>query len=177
MSSTQDVCNKFEKWCRLVILLQEGGESACKDILHTELRVPTDGGEMYKHLQSYEADIKEKITTGYQKRILLPNDKQIDIEKLDIPLFSYIIEILDKNKKYPSIKKLRYMRNDLFHMEGNQRNMSEQEFNVQWNKVEQLLNGLNFDMSSVINLKDVNLVINQQNKTTLDDILKKGKVK
>ena len=177
MSSTQDVCNKFEKWCRLVILLQEGGESACKYILHTEMGVPTDGGEMYKHLKSYEADIKKTIMTGYQKKILLPADKQIDIKKLDIPLFSYIIQILDKNKKYPSIKELRNKRNKLFHMEGDQRNMSEQDFNAQWNEVEKLLNGLNFDTSSVINLKDVNLVTNQQHKTTLDDILKEGTVK
>lgn len=91
-------------------------------------------------------------------------------------MFSYIIQTLDKNKKYPSIQNLRYIRNDLFHMEEKRRNMSGQEFNYQWNKVEQLLNDFNFDMRSLISLKHINLVMNQHHKTTFDDILKKGKV-
>ena len=176
MGSTQAVCNKFEKWCRLVILLQEGEESVCKYIFHTEMGVPTDGGEMYKHLQSYEADIKKNIKYSYQKEIVLRTDKHVDKTKLDIHLFSYIIQTLDKNKKYPSIQNLRYIRNDLFHMEEKRRNMSGQEFNYQWNKVEQLLNDFNFDMRSLISLKHINLVMNQHHKTTLDDILKNGKV-
>ena len=177
MGSTQAIWNKFEKWCRLVILLQEGGESVCKHILHTELGVPTDGGEMYKYLQSYEADIKKTIKHGYQKKSLLPADGHIDETKLDIPLFSYIIEILDKNKNYPSIEKLRYLRNDLFHMEENRRNMSDQEFNDQWDKVVQLLNGLNFDTSLLNGLKGDNLVKNQRYKMTLDDLLRTGKAR
>ena len=68
MGSTQAVCNKFEKWCRLVILLQESEESVCKYIFHTEMGVPTDGGEMYKNLQSYEADIKKKHKVQLPKR-------------------------------------------------------------------------------------------------------------
>ena len=176
MGSTQAIWNKFEKWCRLVILLQEGGEYVCKHILHTELGVPTDGGEMYKYLQSYEADIKKEINYPYQKKVLLPADGHIDETKLDIPLFSYIIKILDKNKNYQSIEKLRFMRNDLFHMEGNRRNMSEQEFDDQWDKVVQLLNGLNFGMSSLNSLKSDDLVKTQHHKITLDDILRTGKV-
>ena len=177
MGSTTAIWNKFEKWCRLVILLQEGGESVCKHILHTELGVPTDGGGMYKYLQKYEVDIKRTVKYGYQKKILLPANGHIDETKLDIPLFCYIIQILDKNKNYPSIENLRYMRNDLFHMEGNRRNMSEQEFNDQWDKAVQLLNGLNFGMSLLNSLKSDDLVKNQQYKMTLDDILKTGKVR
>ena len=59
MGSTQEIWSKFEKWCRLVILVQEGGESVCKHILHTEMNVPTEGGEMYKYLESYKDDIKK----------------------------------------------------------------------------------------------------------------------
>ena len=69
------------------------------------------------------------------------------------------------------------MRNDLFHMEENRRNMSEQEFNDQWDKLTQLLKDLNFDMSSLSSLKSIDLVMEQDHKTTLDDILRKGKVK
>lgn len=177
MGSTPAVCRKFEKWCRLVILLQEGGESVCKYILHNKLDVPTDGGEMYKHFQSYEADIRKTIKYSYQKEIILPANKHIDEKKIDIPLFSYMIQILDKNKTYSSIENLRFMRNDLFHMEENRRNMSEQEFNDQWDKLTQLLKDLNFDMSSLSSLKRIDLVMEQDHKTTLDDILRKGKVK
>ena len=177
MASNQAIWNKFEKWTRLVIMLQQGGESVCKYILHTEMGVPTDGAEMYKHLKNYEADIKRTIRYDYQKKILLPANKHIDKTKLDIPLFSYIIQILDKNKKYPSIKELRFMRNDLFHMEENRRNMSQKEFDDQWDKVAQLLYGLKYGMSSLNSLKSDDLARNQDHKTTMDDILEKGKVR
>lgn len=174
MGSTQEIWSKFEKWCRLVILVQEGGESVCKHILHTEMNVPTEGGEMYKYLESYKDDIKKSKMFSYQRKILLPDDGIIDTTKLDIPLFTYVIQILDKSKKYPSIENLRYKRNELFHMEEVQRNMTSKQFNGLWDEVAQLLNGLNFDMSLLNSLKSDNLFLNQHHKMILGYILEKG---
>ena len=176
MGSTQAIWNKYEKWCRLVILLQEGGESVCKHIIYSDMRVPADGRKMYKYLKRYEADIKNSIPHKYQKEILLPASKHVDETKLDVPLLSYMIQILDKDKNYPSIPKLRYIRNNLFHMDGKQRNMTMQEFDDRWDKVVQLLNGLNFNKSLLNSLKSDDLVTNQQHIATLDHILRKGKV-
>ena len=51
------------------MLLQEGGESVCKYILHTEMGVPTEGQEMYKYLQKYATDIKESKISGNAKEL------------------------------------------------------------------------------------------------------------
>ena len=176
MSSPQDIWNKFEKWCRLVILVQEGGESVCKEIIYTEMGVLTDGREMYKYLKKYETDIKKSKMFSYQKRALLPDDENIDKKKLDVPLFTYIIQILDKTNKYSSIEKLRYKRNELFHMEEVRRNMSVQQFDNLWDEVSQLLNDLNVNKSLLNSLKSDNLFMHQYHKATLDYIIETGKV-
>lgn len=174
MSSSQDIFSKYEKWNRLVMLIQEGGESVCKYILHTEMSVPTEGQEMHKYLQKYATDIKKSKMYGYEKKTLLTEDGNIDTTKLDLKLSTYIIEILDKNKKYPLIPTLRYKRNELFHMEEVQRNMSEKEFDDRWNELSRLLKDLNCDLSSLQSLKHVNRFPNQDDKETMDGILRKG---
>ena len=176
MGSTQDIWNRFERWCRLIILVQEGGESVCKHILYKEMNVPTEGGEMYKYLQNYKDDIQKSKMFGYQRKVLFPDDRVIDKTKLDIPLFTYIIQILDKFKKYPSIEKLRFKRNELFHMEEVRRNMSLQEFSDLWDEVVQLLNGLNYDMSLLNSFKSDDLFLNQHYKMTLGYILQEGNI-
>lgn len=174
MSSSQDIFSKYEKWNRLVMLIQEGGESVCKYILHTEIGVPTEGQEMHKYLQKYATDIKKSKMYGYEKKTLLTEDGNIDTTKLDLKLSTYIIEILDKNKKYPLILTLRYKRDELFHMEEVQRNMSEKEFDDRWNELSRLLKDLNCDLSSLQSLKHVSRFPNQDDKETMDGILRKG---
>ena len=181
MCSSQDIWNRFGRWCRLAILVQEGGESVCKSILHIELNVPKGGKEMYRHLKSYETSINNSRMFPYQKKALLPVNEDIDITKLDIALFTYIIQILDdpNQPKYPRIEQLRFKRNELFHMKEDQRNMSEPEFNNQWNEVSQLLTDLmkTFDMTTFDRFKSENLFSNPDKKKMLEDILVKGSVK
>lgn len=177
MSSSQDIFSKYEKWNRLVMLIQEGGESVCKYILHTEMGVPIEGQEMHKYLQKYATDIKKSKMYGYEKKTLLNEDGNIDTTKLDLKLSTFIIEILDKNKKYPLIPTLRYKRNELFHMEEVQRNMSEKEFDDRWNELSRLLKGLNCDLSSLQSLKHVNRFPNRDDRESLDGNLRKGSAK
>ena len=177
MSSSQDIFSKYEKWNRLVMLIQEGGESVCKYILHTEMGVPIEGQEMHKYLEKYATDIKKSKMYRYEKKTLLNEDGNIDTTKLDLKLSTFIIEILDKNKKYPLIPKLRYKRNELFHMEEVQRNMSEKEFDDRWNELSRLLKDLNCDLSSLQSLKHVNRFPNQDDGESLDGNLRKGSAK
>ena len=180
MCSSQDIWNRFEKWCRLAILVQEGGESACKYILK-EMKVPESGKEMYRHLKSYETSIKKSNMFPYQKKALLPVNEDIDTTKLDIALYTYIIQILDDPIKpnYPKIEQLRFKRNELFHMKEDKRNMSKAEFDVRWNEVSQLLTDLvtTFDMSNLNGFKRDNLFSNPDQKKILEDILLKGSAK
>lgn len=117
MVSVQDVGKKFEKWCRLVVFIEEGGKSVCRNILHTKMGVPKEGAKIYEYLQCCKTEIKKCELLPFQENTLFPNDRLLDDSKLDLPLFTYIIQILDENKNYPLIKDLRYKRNELFHME------------------------------------------------------------
>ena len=177
-TSSQTTWKKFENWCRLSILMLEGGESVCKKIVYTNFMVPEKGKEMYDHLEQFKAVIEKKKMYAYQRETLLPTSKVIDTTKLDIPLFTLIIEILDDphNRKYPSIEKLKHKRNEIFHMAEDKRNMSQSEFDKQWNDLSQLLLNLDntFDMTSLNSFKCNNLYSNQVHKKTLEDILIKG---
>ena len=54
MASSTHAWNKYQKWCRLVILLHEGGEEIVKNILdHIGVDI-TDGAEIYKKLKLHE---------------------------------------------------------------------------------------------------------------------------
>ena len=172
MGSVQDIKTKFERWVRLVILLQEGGDSVCKRIIHTEMTVPRQGNEMYKFFKRYETEINKSNMPKYEKEKILPKNECIDTGKLDIPMMTRIIQIFDKTVKYKSISKLRDKRNDLLHMGEDRRDMSEQEFSDHWNEVSLLLASLNCDMSLLNNLKSINLTQNQDYDGTLADILK-----
>ena len=162
-------------------LAYEGGEHACKYILYTEMNVPKGGNKMYRYLKSYETSIKKSKMFPYQKKALLPVNGDIDKTKLDIALFTYIIQIMDGPTKpnYPRIEQLRFKRNELFHMKEDQRNMSEPEFDNQWNEVSQLLTDLmkTFDMTTFNGFKSDNLLLNPDQKTTLEEILGEGSIK
>ena len=67
MVNLLDVWNKYRRWCRLVILLHEGGETVYKDTLYkigvTDI---TDGAEIYRKLEPYKAEIKKMAS--FQKK-------------------------------------------------------------------------------------------------------------
>lgn len=177
MSSSQDIFSKYEKWNHLLMLIQEGGESVCKYVLHVEMGVPTEGREMYKYLQKYADDILTSKMYGHEIKILLNEDRNIDTRRLGLQLYTFIIQILDKNNKYPLIPKLRYRRNELFHMEEFRRNISEKEFDDRWNELSRLLMNFNLDLSSLQSLKHVNRLPNRDDRESLNGNLRKGRAK
>ena len=167
MSVIYNTAKRFEKWCRLAILIQEGGESVCKDILHKRIGVPTEGQDIYNYLQHYKTEIKNLNLQRYQEKILLPDNGVIDKRKLDLPLCTYIIQILDQTKQYLSIKKLRYKRNEIFNMEEYKKDMCEEKFEEYWNQLSELLKGLNYDMNLSINLKSEDLFLSRGREETI----------
>ena len=167
MASLTDIWNKYRKWCRLVILLHEGGEIVCKDILcKIGVTNVTDGVEIYQKLEPYKETIKKM--RGYQKKVLLPDNKVIDTAKLDFALNTHIIEILDTGKKHLSIKELRDMRNELFHMPDHQRDMAEEQFNKYWDQISQVLICLGYNMNLLIGLKTVDHLSERRMKLVED---------
>ena len=171
MVNLLDVWNKYRRWCRLVILLHEGGETVYKDTLYkigvTDI---TDGAEIYRKLEPYKAEIKKMAS--FQKKPLLPPGKVIDTNALDFSLHMHIIKILD-TARYSSIDKLRIERNTLFHMPDDERDMTEQQFQANWDRISQLLTDLNFSMKSLSGLKTDNHLSEENQKRFKDALLQR----
>ena len=168
MASLTDIWNKYRKWCRLVVLLHEDGETVCKDIL-CEIGVKNvmDGVEIYQKLEPYKETIRKMYK--YQQKVLLPDDKVTNTAKLDFALTTHIIEILDTRKKHLPIKELRDVRNELFHKPDHQRDMTEEQFSKYWNQISQLLTRLGYDMNQLIGLKTVDQ-LSERRKKIVEDI-------
>ena len=172
MASSTDAWNKYQKWCRLVILLHEGGEEIVKNILdHIGVDI-TDGAEIYKKLKPHEkTKIKKKLP--YLQQLLLPPGGVVDATKLDFSALCHIIEVLDTDKQFPLIGELRNRRNKFFHMSAEDKDMTEQQFNKYWKEISQLLTDFGYDVNMLTGLKTDNQ-LNEDHKKILDHI--KGKV-
>ena len=167
MASSTAAWNKHKKWCRLVILLHEGGEKIVKDILvHIGVDI-TDGAKIYKILKDEETKIKKKPL--YLKQLLLPPGGVVDTTKLDFSALCYIIEVLDKQKKFPLIGQLKNRRNDFFHMSDEDKDMTEQQFNKYWNEVSKLLKDFGYDVNMLTGLK-TEYQLSEDHKKRLDHI-------
>ena len=152
MASPADAWNKYRKWCRLVILLHEGGEKIVKDILGQMGVDITDGVEIYQKLKPHEKTVLKKMPR-YLQPTLLPASGVVDATKLDFSARCHIIEILDTSKQFPLIGELRNRRNEFFHMSVEKKDMTGQEFNKYWKEISQLLTDFNYDVNMLIGLK------------------------
>ena len=173
MASPADPWNKHRNWCRLVILLHEGGENIVKCILDQMGVDITDGSEIYQKMKPYEKNRLKKVPYYLQKD-LLPDSKVVDTTKMDFSALCHIIEVLDAQIQFPLIEKLRKKRNDLFHMSDDEKNMRNQQFNHYWDEISQLLTNLGYDVSKLISLKTEDH-LSEELKKRLDHI--EGRVK
>lgn len=101
--------------------------------------VPTEEEEMYKYLLNFKTNIRRSNMSLYQKRVLLPEDGRINKTKLDIALYTHLINMMGKKEMYPRIEWLRFKRNELMHM---QKDLSVLAFNRLWDEKSQALNSL-----------------------------------
>ena len=152
MASPTDAWNKHRNWCRLVILLHEGGESIVKQILSKMGVDITDGSQIFQKMKLHEKNIL-KTVPYYLRKDLLPINEVVDATKLDFSARCHIIQVLDTQTQFPKIKKLREMRNNLFHKSDDEKNMGDQQFNSCWDEISQLLDDLGYDVSKLMNLK------------------------
>lgn len=173
MSSIPEIWLKYQRWSRLVILLFQGGQSICKNILaEMGIKDTTDGAEVYGILKPYEKKIKK--LGFYQRKTLLPDSEIIDITKMDISLSTHIIQILDTQQNYSLIAELRYKRTELFFMSEGKRDITQQQFSDNWDKISKLLTTLNYDMNLINYLKTTEH-LSQEHEKMLKDIIYKVK--
>ena len=168
MASSRNLWNKYQRWCRLLILLCKGGGFVCKDILSKMgVKDVTDGAEIYRKLRPYKKNI-EKMGFYYQKK-LLPDNQVIDTTEMDIRLSTHIIEILDQQQDYSQIPKLRGLWIELLHMPGSERSMTEQQFQYYWDEISLLLTVFHYNMNLVKALETEDH-LSQELENTLQDI-------
>ena len=175
MTSIPVIWNKYEKWYRLLILLCEGGMIVNKDILSKlGVKDTTNGKEIYKRLQLCDESQMQHLQR-FQREALFPTSKDINTNELDLSLWYLIVILLDKQKKYPSIRRLRDMRNMLCHMADNERDMTVQQFNKYWHQISCLLTDLGCDMSLFKDLKTYDCS-NDEFKKRFEDIEGRAKL-
>ena len=168
MASPADAWNKHQNWCRLVILLHEGGENIIKCILGQIGVDITDGSEIYQKMKPHGKNRLKKVAYYLQKDIL-PDIKVVDTTKLDFSARCHIIRVLNTQIQFPLIEKLREKQNDLFHMSDDEKNMEDQQFNNYWDEISQLLTDLGYHVAMLQDLKTDDH-LSEEHKKRLDHI-------
>ena len=164
MTTLTDFYQNNERWLRLVTLTDYAGLKLCKDVLHRKEGLPDDGAQLYCRLK----DFKNKMQFKSQKEILSPTNGIIDESKLDITLYTKLIEVMFKPKYDLLIKDLRENRNVLCHMAN--KDISESEFEKKWKHVCEILERHDFT-EKVENLKNSNLLAIKKLGKILDSII------
>ena len=147
----------YEKWLRLVTLIDHAGKKICHDLLFITEQLPEDGKLLYNILKKYEFYIKPNRD---QRSILYPHNRCTDKSEFDISLYIRIIQGLCGNKYEKYLDNLRKMRNRLFHTGCT--NLTEADFKTLWSDASHILKWYNFDMSSVAGLKDCEFSLPQE---------------
>ena len=139
----------YEKWLRLMTLIDHAGKKICHDLLFITERLPEDGKLLYKILKDNEFYIKPNREQGL---FLYPDNHCTDKSKFDITLYTRIIQGLYGNKYVYYLNNLRKLRNKLFHTGST--NLTQADFETLWRDASNTLESYNFDMNSVAGLKD-----------------------
>ena len=147
----------YEKWLRLVTLIDHAGKKICHDLLFITEKLPEDGKLLYNILMYQEYSIKPNRD---QHSILHPQNHCTDKSEFDISLHIRIIQGLCGNKYEQYLDNLRKLRNRLFHRGCT--NLTETDFNTLWNDASNILELYNFDVSSVAGLKDCEFSLPQE---------------
>ena len=173
MASSHYIWNKYQRWCRLLILLCKGGGLVCEDILSKiGIKDITDGREIYGKLRPYRRKIEEMGI--YHRKLLLPDNEVIDTTKMDITLSTHVIQILDHQQDYSLMFKLRQLWIKLFNMPERERSLTEQQFREYWDEISLLLTVFHYNMNLVKGLKTEGH-LSQELENTLHDITHKLK--
>ena len=139
---------EYEKWLRIMTLIDFAGRRLCQDVLFTQEKLPADGTLLYEELK----DLKSAICRfPDQYEILCPANGITDHTKFDLTLLTSIINKKFGNKYKSLVNDLRDARNRECHR-GN-KILSAAEFEQLWNDTTDMLTQYGFDVSLVNELK------------------------
>ena len=153
-------CQEYEKWVRLMTLIDFAGRHLCYDVLFKREQLPIDGSLLYAELEG----LKSKICRyADQLEIAFPSSKITDHNKFDLTLFTSIIQTKFGDKYKKLVDDLRQARNKELHR-GSKKMLSDTEFNMLWNDITNMLQSHGFDLKLVIDLKSSDLLSHRKFK-------------
>ena len=132
-----DTCHR--KAMLYAFFLETSKKVVC-DIVHQRQQVPVNGEDMYLFLQDrftnyFEGRCKEKINNcefllEYQKKQLLPENDEINLQELDFTMYMNILKLLKGNANTGIISYMKQLRNRLCHVSfiSLEQGISQQEF-------------------------------------------------
>lgn len=130
--------------------------------LYEEMGLPKVGHDMYSYLirnlchgeeELYQDEIKNsKFLTNQEKHCLLPKDKIIQVQNLDIKMHFKIIRLLDNEVPQKLASHVLEVRNWLCHLslEELRETMSQEDFNVNLQLMKQNLHDAGIDNDLLI---------------------------
>ena len=140
---------EYDRWLRLMILIDYGGSKLCHDVLFNQEGLPKDGVA----LQSQMTSLKNKLNKDQRGKVF-PGNGNPDYTTFDVTLLTDIIRHKFVDKYNSLVSDLKKWRNDIVHR-GNKR-LSTDEFNQLWRDISDMLQQQqqHFNLS-LINLKSV----------------------
>ena len=162
---------EYERWLRVAALIDFAGKYLCRNVLHDQEQLPTDGSKLYQELVGLKSKIcrfKDQYDT------LCPPSGITDETKFDLTLNTSIIQQKFPNKYDSLVTDLRHARNHEFHR-GN-KFLSDIEFNDLWKKTTKMLEKHGFNIQLVGALQKCDLSSDQQFKDIAIRIFFQGMV-
>ena len=161
-------------WSRLSTAAYFGGSKALYEIWKDPKRrgpgIPNSQAKLYQYLNGIPS-IKSCISKG-QLQLVLPSNKRTDVSRFDVTISAALLLHVTWIKPSPNLTPLkiddpssvknaksdgdfisyiRDFRNALLHYEPTK--ISEQQFNDYWSILEQILQGLQYDVANIAELK------------------------
>ena len=165
--STEVLSKKYEKWLRLIVLVDYAATDLCRHVLFYKERLPTDGRLLYDELEANS----EKFKNIYprERSVLFPSNRFTDYKEIDVTLLIKIIEKLFGKKYISLVCDIRKARNRESHR--GQKDISDLDFERIWDETTDMLKNHGFDMDSVGKLKTCNIFLESQFHKSINNIL------
>ena len=142
-----NISKEYDRWLRVLILIDYGGRQLCQNILFNQEELPMDGVGLQNkllHLRNLNKNQLEKVWPS--------NGEPPDYETFDVTLLTDIIKGKFGARYRPVVRDLKYWRNEIFHR-GNKR-LSIDEFRQLWRNISDMLQHHGFNLRS-INFKSI----------------------
>lgn len=139
---------EYEKWVRVITLIDFAGRRLCRDVLFNQEKLPTDGALLYEELKGLKSAI---CRFQDQADILCPTNGITDHTKFDVTLLTSIIDQKFGDRYKSLVSDLRNARNRECHR--GDKKLSVTEFEQLWNDTTDMLKKYGFDLSLVNDLK------------------------